>query len=268
MQPNDTYIQTETSEDVNMAEIYDTSRNRPPLNNQFPQIWAPTTKPMPPNFPHNPPNQQGSIRFIYAATDQPPVDIQIDSQTVVSNIRYGNVTPYYITNIGRRTITITAVRSPRTVFARTTMIVASNNAYTVAIVNRNGGLSLFVIPDLPCWSISNNACVRVVNLSAQENPLTVLLSNGGEVFNNVSFLEITPYKNLSQGNHSVLVTQTPNCILPISNTLASMVACNGNINLLLATSVNLIRGLAYTLYLIGNHRGFPSLKVKTLENDF
>lgn len=230
--------------------------------------------PVRPNFPA--PNRpvpgagRSSIRFLYAAVNQPPVTIQIGNRTVISNFQYSNVTPYYQEAAGTRRITITSTRNPRNVLYQGTFTFLPNTAYTLSLVNNRNGISLFSVVDHPCRSRFNFGCVRAINLSRSSGPLDVFLSGNGRIFRNLTFQSVSPAYQVPGGRYRAFVSEA----LPCANDAAAVmnnnfVSCGGTRLPVLDTTVTNIRnGVPYTLYIIGSTFNYPALQIMAVESDF
>ena len=216
-------------------------------------------------------NQSGSglsnVRFLYAATGQPPVNIRLGNRMVINRMQFGNSTPYYLENAGYQTILITNANTGFVLY-RGVFSLNNGTAYTFALVNNGSGISLMQITDTPCTN-RNAACVRAVNLSPNSGPVDVFLSGAGRVFQRVDTFGITSYRSILQGSYRAAVSEA----LPCTNNNAIIVGstyaeCNNTkIAFLDTTSVTFMSGVTYTLYLIGRAYQTPSAQLISLESD-
>ena len=158
-------------------------------------------------------NQSGNclsnVRFLYAATGQPPVNISLGNRMVINRMQFVNSTPYYLENTGRQTILITNANTGFVLY-RGVFSLNSGTAYTFALVNNGSGISLMQITDAPCTN-RNAACVRAVNLSPNSGPVDVFLSGAGRVFQRVDTFGITSYRSILQGSYRAAVSEALPC---------------------------------------------------------
>ena len=216
-------------------------------------------------------NQSGgglsNVRFLYAATGQPPVNIRLGNRMVINRMQFGNSTPYYLENAGYQTILITNANTGSILY-RGIFFLSNGTAYTFALVNNGSGISLMQLTDTPCTN-RNAACVRAVNLSPNSGPVDVFLSGAGRVFQSVDTFGITNYRAILQGSYRAEVSEALPCTNNSAITIASTYAeCNNTrIAFLDTTSVTFMSGVTYTLYLIGRAYQTPAAQLISLESD-
>lgn len=216
-----------------------------------------------PVFPPGNTNGFAYIRFLYAATNQPPVNVSINGTIMVRSLRYSNVSPYYAVGAGMKRIT--AFNSGITL-ASINLPVSNGQLYTVAIVNDGNGIELAPIPDTPCNRRAGMACLRTVNLSANSSPVNVLIPGMGLVFRQVAYRSISGYRQMSPGNYTVYVTDFRTGMLPTNNQI-QVAIIGGSFRPWITTNISLQRNSTYTLYLIGNFNGFPAAQALLVETD-
>lgn len=246
------------------------SRPTPP-NRPVPPILPPN-RPIPtPPAPNRPTPGFGrsGIRFLYAAVNQPAVNIRIGSRTVITNFQYSNVTPYYQESSGSRSIIITSARNPRLVLYQGAHTFLPNTAYTLSIVNDRNGSSIFTVVDTPCRSRFNFGCINAINLSRSSGPLDIFLSGNGRVFRNLSYQNISSSYQVPGGTYRTFVSEA----LPCANNGVSVingnfVSCGGTrFPILDTTVVNIRSGVLYTFYIIGSALNYPALQIMAVESD-
>ncbi len=213
-------------------------------------------------------NGPASVRFLHAAVNQPAVNIRLGNRTVINNMQFGNSTPYYLDNNSQNTlVTIVNAHNGRTLFQRY-LNFSGQNAYTVSIINDGSGITLFTVTDTPC-SYRNSGCLRAVNLSPNSGAVDIFLSGYGRIFQRVSQLDITGYNAVRGDTYRASVSEA----LPCSNNNAVIMAdgyveCNNTrIAIMDSSTLNVMNGVTYTLYIIGLAYQFPSLQILALESD-
>lgn len=218
--------------------------------------------------PSRPVDRSVNIRFLHAAPGLTAVNVCLAGQNLISNLQFGNVTPYYLgTGNQRSLITITNTRNGSILY-RGYFYFAAQTAYTVAIVENGSGISLYVLTDAPC-SRTNYGCLRAVNLSPNSGSVDLFLSGYGRIFQRVSQYSYTNYRLIGQGTYRASVSEA----LPCTNDNAVIMAdeyveCNNTrIAIMDTTTINISNGVTYTLYVIGMAYQFPSLQLLLLESD-
>ena len=211
-------------------------------------------------------NNYANVRFLHAAVNQPAVHVRLGNRTVINNLQYGNFTPYYLESGGSTLVTIENAQTGQILFRRNIRF-ASQNAYTVSIINNGSGITAFTLTDTPCRR--GAACVRAVNLSPNSGPVDIFLSGYGRVVSRLGQLDASGYFSVGQGGYRAFVSEA----LPCTNNNAVIMAdtyaeCNNTrIAYMDSSNVNLMNGVTYTMYIIGMAYQFPALQILTLESD-
>lgn len=221
-----------------------------------------------PTVPSRPTAQYANIRFLHAAPNQPAVNIRLGNRTVINNMQFANSTPYYLeTGNQRILITITNTRNGITLY-RGYLYFTGQTAYTVSIVDNGSGISLYTITDTPC-SRTNYGCLRAVNLSPNSGAVDIFLSGYGRIFQRVNQFSYTGYRLISQGTYRASVSEALPCTSSTGITMTEdYVECsNTRIAIMDTTTLTIMNGVTYTLYMIGLAYQFPSLQLLPLESD-
>ena len=105
-----------------------------------------TPQPIPPTSsqPSQPIRRCCRVRFFHAAAQAGPVNVNIGSQRVATNLAFGNFSTYYCFAEGFRTVSILNASSGRTLLLQKTVPLNANEIITFAIVNNatTGALEL------------------------------------------------------------------------------------------------------------------------------
>jgi len=195
------------------------------------------------------------------------MNIRLGNRTIINRLQFGNSTPYYLENAGYRSILITNANTG-TVLYRGRFYFGEGTAYTIAIVNSGTGISLIQLTDVPCAN-QNAACVRAANLSPTSNAVDFFLTGAGRVFQNLSAFSVTNYRNILQGSYRAVVSEALPCSSNSSIIMASTyVECNNTrIAIMDSVNVSFMKGVSYTLYLIGLPGQVPAAQILSLESD-
>lgn len=213
-------------------------------------------------------SENASIRFLHAAVNQPAVNIRLGSRTMINNMQFGNFTPYYLENSSQNTlVTVTNARTGQTLYQRYINF-SGQSAYTVSIINDGDGITLFALTDTPC-RYQNMSCLRAVNLSPNSGAVDIFLSEYGRIFQNLSQYNVTGYSAVSRGTYRVSVSEALPCTNSNDIIMANgYVECNNTrIVIMDSTTLNVMNGVTYTLYIIGLAYQFPALQILPLESD-
>lgn len=182
-----------------------------------------------------------TIRFLYAATGQDPVNISIGNRPVVNQLQYGEISSYFIEAAGVKRIRITdPVKRP--ILADEIFWFNEGDVYTIALVNGMNGITMFPIPDVTCRRQRRTAaCVRAVNLSYNAPSADVLLRPSEVRFEDLRFKAVPPYRQVQEGIQEFYASETMSSaeMFQIEEWLET--------------------GRMYTLYLIGDAYGEPEI---------
>lgn len=247
---------------ISARRFFPNNQNRP--NQSSPPPWNPSPEspwlpPLAPGpvIPPNRPSQFGSIRFLFAAINQPPLTLFLNNDRLGSPIRYTDMTLYHRIPVGANRILVADTRRSNGVSASITLPVFQNQMSTIAIINSPFGIELMVISDMPCLHRQNKSCLRTVNLSPNSSPANLFLSRTGLIFQDVAFQTVTSYRQLNPGNYTAYITDFRTTAFPASNQLQIAIS-GGSFLPWIQSNLNLQRNTAYTLYLLGNANGFPT----------
>lgn len=198
------------------------------------------------------------VRFLHAVAGADPVMILVGPTVISQGLGYENVTPYNRIASGYRTITVISTTNPTTILLRRSLTFTAGSQVTIALVNAASGIQLLEVSDTLCSNKSwNSSCLRFVNLSYGSGGLGVQLRNGTSVFDNIEFMEVTPFKQIARGSYSFVVYQSAQGIQP-----RSIPGYHGSMSFELQAGVNDM----YTVYLVGSVYTSPYLQAVIVAN--
>ncbi len=150
----------------------------------------------------------GYVRLAHLSPDTPEVDVYLTSQSgavgrqVFPGVGYGVVSEYQKLPVGGYNVSMRLAGAPESdpPVLTTQVSVTSGSAQTVAGVGRNAELGLRVLQDDLSLPQGNKAKVRIVQASVQASVLSVSLTNGPVVADNVAFATTTPYHLVEPGS--------------------------------------------------------------------
>lgn len=288
---------SQNEEDILLPESPETPPFGPPesfpdtgLPGNFPNVRPPESFPTPELPGGNAGEHTGgfcNIRFIHAAVGQPALHISVGNKTLVNNLPYGQVSDYSSEPAGTIMVTLANAMMPRMILYRESFQFRDGDVFTIAIVNVRNGLGMFLVSDQLCQTRQQGlSCIRAANLSYNAPPLDVLLPTGRIVFANVSFQNVTFYRQIGQGEYVLLIGDTPIGNIPSGNQNAGGPSLTGGrgitaipiilgggtgtggneFNLMITTTVNIRPGRQYTVYIIGDVYGAPNPQAVFVED--
>lgn len=201
------------------------------------------------------------VRFLHAVAGGAPVMISVGPTVFTSRLAYENITSYGRIASGYRTITVVNADNPSDVLLRKSVTFTAGSQMTIALVNSATGIQLLTISDTLCSNKSwNSSCIRFVNLSYGSGSLNVQLDTGMSVFEDIDFMEITPFKQIGSGTYYFNVYQSSPGIQPRN--------ISGEMGIARYTSFELQAGSneMYTIYLVGSTFTSPTLQAVIVTN--
>ena len=240
---------------------------------------TPLVAAFPPAYPNVPVARGCNIRILHADKNLGPITVILSDVTLVKNLSFGNISDYSQEASGILLVTVTTVDKPFQYVVQETMRFNYGETYTIAIVPRGGGSSLFQINDISCSKSLYNSCMRAINLSPDSIPLDVSLLDGRTIARNLSFLDIGGYKQFMPGTYRIIVyenrcrnnMQTENQH-PVSDTAIPIIIGGSNsacMTFMLASSqIQIHSNRLYTIYLIGYTTDSDGLTILFVESSF
>lgn len=222
--------------------------------------------------PFYPPTQYfGQVRFLNASANSFPVNISIDNTTYAINSRFGTISNYDWIGDGFHTITVRRATGLRSILLQQTFPFSAGMKATMVLTDTSsGGLNMVKVADTGCNNIPYNAgCYRFANMAYAGSNFDLMLYGGETVFRNVSFQEVTAYKQAMTGSYQFYVTNSSNfsIIREIPMIVIGAFTSGGmNNEPLLSFQVDIVARRNYTTYLIGNTWSDSNLQALTVED--
>jgi hypothetical protein len=149
----------------------------------------------------------GYVRLAHLSPDTPDVDVYLSAVTGGTpqrfpGVGYGTVSNYLTVPTGTYAVSMRVAGAPATdpPVLTTNVTVAAGQAYTVAGVGKHADLGLKVIEDDLSLPPAGKAKVRIVQASVRAPVMTVSISGGATIADNIAFATTTDYLAVAPGH--------------------------------------------------------------------
>ena len=194
-------------------------------------------------------NKPAYIRLLHASPNAPSVDIYANGQLLFRDLKYGKSTRYLEVESGvvRIQVFVTGTRK-NPVIVKNLWVFARTHS-TVAIINKLENIALQKINEPEINHYLNRSLIRAIHLSPNAPAVDVLTEDGVKLFSNISYKQVSMYKPVAVGKHTlkVNVAGTDKTVLTIKD-------------------VELKKGKIYSVYIIGLVNSEPALSSLILED--
>lgn len=208
------------------------------------------------------------VRFLNAAYGYPSFRIFFNSRRVVNFLGYASLSGYGRYSSGYHTVTVAGLDGY--IYLQKTLPFESGSSYTVAVINRTGGLDLIQIPDICCAPTRGASNFRVSNMAYNSGPVDVLLADGRVIYADVRFKETTAYKRIQPGEYEFLFAETSMMPIPSDMDIESLDSAFIGMypvpDMVASLYLNVQRGTNYTVFLLQNGPGVNSLQTLVAED--
>ncbi|WP_424016772.1 DUF4397 domain-containing protein [Halorientalis pallida] len=150
------------------------------------------------------------VRIVHAVPNAPAVDVQIDDETVLENVTFGNVSDYLSVDAGDRRVTVTAANDSDAVYYDETLPIQPGT-YTVAAAGEVGDdaaepFTPVILLDEGTEPDENESLVRLAHLAPDAPAVDVTVAETDETpFENVSFANSSEYQSVPPGDYTLEV---------------------------------------------------------------
>ncbi len=170
-------------------------------------ILAPLLAPLLSSGPAAAAGPVGYVRLAHLSPDTPDVDVYLTAVTGGTpqrfpGVGYGTVSTYLSVPVGTYAVAMRGAGAPASdpPVLTTNVTVEQGKAYTVAGVGKHADLGLKVIDDDLSLPPSGKAKVRVIQASLRAPSLTVAISGGSVIADNIAFATTTDYLDVAPGH--------------------------------------------------------------------
>ena len=202
-----------------------------------------------------------SARFLNAAFGYPAFRIFVGGNPTMSFLSYGSISGYSRVNPGYRTVTVSGTDGY--IYMQKTLPFEAGGVFTVAVINRAGGLDLLKIPDICCSPSNNTSNFRVSNLALNSGALDVLLADGRVIYADVRFKETTSYKRIAPGAYEFLFSETNQLPIPaytdIETLDSAFIGMNPLPSIVASLYMNVRANTNYTVFILQNGQTYNAV---------
>ena len=190
------------------------------------------------------------------------------NRRAASLLNFASLSGYTRLTAGYQTVTVTGTDGY--IYIQKTIPFESGGRFTVAVINRPGGLDLLRITDTCCFAPSRAAHFRVGNLARNSGALDVLLPDGRAAYSDVRFKEITSFKRIAPGAYEFLFAETNQLPAPaytdIETLDSAFIGANPLPDTAASVYLQVTRGRAYTVYLLQSGQGYNAVSPLVVED--
>ena len=191
----------------------------------------------------------GYVRVIHTVPDAPNVDIYANETMIVEDLAYGEYTEYLAIPEGEYKISVYATGTTDAPVVTNMLNVEPNKVLTVAAVGMLNDIGLLAIRDVDDPEDTQKSMIRFLHLSPNAPAVDITLPDGTVVFDDVSFKQITPYRDVTPMNYTLEVRPAGSSDVVLS-----------------VPGVDLESGKYYTVYAIGLVGEEPGLEALLIQD--
>lgn len=200
-----------------------------------------------------PATAMAAARLLNAASTPFPVNLSLDRAPRIAGSIFSSLTAYTPVPAGAHRVTVNQGDATNALLLDKELSFPPNSRSTAVLVDSSGqGIDLFQVADQPCQAgQSGQACLRTANMSMEGSSFALHATDGTLLHEHIPFGGVTPYRTLPAGPYGFYVTEDSEL-----EWLSGPIA---------ASSLTLMPGGNYTLYLLGNSwspYGFRILPVR------
>lgn len=160
---------------------------------------------------------EAMVRVVHASPDAPAVDVYVDGQRAISNLRFTEGTNYTMLPEGQHQVQVFAAGTGPggTAVINAPVTLQGGRAYTIVAANVVARIEPLVIEDNLTPPVAGKAHLRVIHAAPDAPAVDVAVKGGPVPFTNASFKAATPFTPVDAGTYTFEVrpTGTTNAVL-------------------------------------------------------
>lgn len=161
---------------------------------QQPQQQPPEQEPLvqAQTAPRTQSTQNVDLRLLHTAPDAPAIDVYVDGEQVLNNVRYRQTTDYQTVPAGSQQVTVTAADTGETILQQTLSLSSGRHTVVAGGELEDNSFQLFPYRDLETCQF-NGAAVSFGHFSPDAPVVDITTANGDVLFDNIDLGQTTPY---------------------------------------------------------------------------
>ena len=204
-----------------------------------------------------------AVRFLNAAYGYPAFRVYVGNRRAARLLNFASLSAYVRLAAGYQTVTVTGTDGY--VYIQKTIPFEAGGRFTIAVINRPGGLDLLRITDNCCFTSLQAAHFRVGNLARNSGAL-----DGRAVYSDVRFKEIASFKRIAPGAYEFLFAETNQLPAPAYSDIETLdsvfIGANPLPDTAASVYLQVTRGRAYTVYLLQNGQSYNAVSPLVVED--
>lgn len=184
------------------------------------------------------------LRLFHAVPGAPPVDVYANNSLIASGLAYKGFTEYLQVVPATYHIQVFAAGTTGPALLDTVIEIPGQSINTAAVIGTPSSLSIKTFYETVIQIPQGQLYLRFANLVPDGPAMDLVLSNGTELFSDVTFGMATNYTQVPAGTYVFYVQQSAT-----------------DRSLLYVPNIQLIAGRFYTIYVVGRDDGTVPLQV-------
>lgn len=151
-------------------------------------------------------NTTSYLRVLHASPDAPAVDVYVNNNPVIKNLKYKEFSQYLPVMPGRYNVKVFPAGQMMNPVINSNILVPPMSAFTVAATGTLSDIGLMPIVDPYTSPVNANvAYARFAHLSPNAPAVDITLTDGTKLFSNVKYLEYADYIEVEPGMYTLQV---------------------------------------------------------------
>lgn len=159
------------------------------------------------------------VRVLHASPNAPPVDIYVNNNPVIKNLRFKEFSDYLSLKGGIYNIKVFPAKNNTNLILNKNITVPPKSILTVAAAGNLKDLELlpFIEPKIPI--MRNKSMIRFAHLSPDAPAVDITLPDGTILFKNISFKNVSDYISVDPKKYTLQarIANTDKIVLTVPN---------------------------------------------------
>lgn len=161
------------------------------------------------------------IRILHASPDSPPVDIYLNNNPVVKNLRYREFSDYIPLPGGMYNVKVFPSGNLTSPVINKNITLPPKSSVTAAVIGKLAEIDLINFVEPKMYIPPKKTMIRFAHLSPDAPPVDITLPDGKVIFKNIGFKNISDYAAVSPGNYTLQtrISGTSQIVLTVPNVI-------------------------------------------------